>query len=44
MTSQITWTALDVGFHAMYSGFQVLDCAFFVSGTWIPGSIFSGIP
>ena len=26
-----------------YSGFQVLDSGFLVSGTWIPGSIFRGI-
>ena len=37
-------TVLDSGFHTMNSRFQVLDSKFFVSGTWIPNSIVSGIP
>ena len=37
-------TVLDSGFHAVDSGFQVLDCTLFVSATWILGSIFSRIP
>ena len=31
-------TVLDSRFHAMDSGFQVLDFGFFVSGAWIPDS------
>ena len=36
---------LDSGFYAVYSGFQVMDFGFLVSGTWIPVSNrYSGIP
>ena len=31
-------TVWDSGFHTVGSEFQVLDCGFFISGTWIPDS------
>ena len=30
--------SLDIGLHALNSGFQLLELGFLVSGTWIPDS------